>query len=178
MSLSFGHDDLELNPIHDIKPLVAPPYYTQIVNEYRFFYRDISLNVLRGPIAEKKFWPRVDIIAQDWIEEKNTQLVLLAHTFDEDTHIPTLAIKYELKCIMKDFTVVRPIMKEFDLMPFKKNPTGKVEHLHNFVFENKKYYISEIQPDFKNIFKMNVEITTTNRSPPTFGNESMLQIEI
>ena len=70
MLLSFGHDDLELNHIYNIKPLVALPYYTQIVKEYHYFYRSIDHNVLRGPIPERTYWPRIDIIAQGWIEEK------------------------------------------------------------------------------------------------------------
>ena len=159
MSLTFGHDDLEPNHIHNIKPLVALPYYQLIVKEYAFFYRSISYNTLRGPIPIKDHYPRLDIIAQSWVEEKNTQLVLLAHTFDVDNAIRVLNIKYELKCVMLDNTVDRRVIEEFDLMPFKKNPTGIVHYLNHFIFKNKKYYISDIQPNFKNIFKMNVEMT-------------------
>ena len=110
MSLTFGHNDLEPNHIHDIKPLVALPYYQQTVREYELFHTSISYNTLKGPIPIKDHWPRIDIIAKGWIEEKNTQLVLLAHTFDVDNVIRSLKIKYELKCIMIDDSIERRLI--------------------------------------------------------------------
>ena len=89
-----------------------------------------------------------------------------------------LKIKYELKCIMVDNTVERRLIEEFGLIPFKKSTTGVVDYMNHFIFENRKYYISDIQPNFEDIFKMNVKITRKNPDPPLLGNEGMLQIEI
>ena len=62
-------------------------------------------------------------------------------------------------------------------MPFKKRKDIIIDYRNSFVFENKGYYISDIQPNFKNVFRMNVEITRT--APTTsMGNESLLQVEI
>ena len=62
-------------------------------------------------------------------------------------------------------------------MPFKKKKDGSIDYQNSFVFENKKYYIYDIQPHYKDVFRMNVEITRTQ--PTTLlGNESMLQVEI
>ena len=63
-------------------------------------------------------------------------------------------------------------------MPFKMHQIVHVDYLNHFIFENNKYYISDIQPNFKNVIKMNVEITRSNSDPPLLGNESMLQIEM
>ena len=178
MSLAFGHDDMELNHIHNVKPLVALPYYTQIVKEYQFFYRSLSHDTLRGPLDLLTHYPRIDIINNGWMEKKNTQLVLLAHTTDVDDNISSLTIKYELKCTMLDLTIERKLIEEIDLMPFKKEPPDQTfDHRNSFIFENKKYYTSDIQPKFKNAFRMNVEITRTAPST-SLGNESLLQIEI
>ena len=180
MSLAFGHNDLELNHIHNVKPLVALPYYTQIVKEYQFYYRSISYNTLRGPLDIKEYYPRTNIINNSWIEEKNTQLVLLAHTFyvDDLLHrLSNLTIKYKLKCTFNDETVERVLIEEVNLMPFSKDKNNIIDYRHNFIFENKKYYISDIQPNFKNVFRFTIEITRTQPST-SLGNESMLQVEI
>ena len=118
MSLSFGHNDLELNHIHNVKPLVVLPYYTQIVKEYQFFYRAIAYNSLLGPLDIKEHWPRIDIINNGWMEEKNTVLELVCHTFDVDNfhHLTDFTIQYMLKCSMKDGTIERPIIQEFKNM--------------------------------------------------------------
>ena len=177
MSLSFGHSDLEANHIHNVKPLVGLPYYTQVVREYQFYYRAISYNTLLGPLDIKEHWPRTDIINNGWMEEKNTQLVLVAHTMDVDDRVDNITIQYKLKCTFLDGTIERPVIEEIDMAQYKINKSGSVDYRNNFIFKDKKYYISDIQPNFKNVFRMNVEIIRT--APTTSkGNESMLQVEI
>ena len=63
------------------------------------------------------------------------------------------------------------------MMPFKKKINGSIDYRNSFIFENKKYYISDIPPNFKNAFRMNVEITRTQPTT-SLGNESKLQVEI
>ena len=114
------------------------------------------------------------------MEEKSTQLVLLAHTLDVDDllhKLPNLTIKYELKCTFYDETVERVLIEEFNLMPFCKDKVNIIDYHHNFIFENKKYFISDIQPNFKNVFRFTIEITRTQPTT-SLGNESLLQVEI
>ena len=126
----------------------------------------------------KEHWPRIDIRNNGWVERKNTQLILVGHTFDIDDDINSLTIKYELKWTMNGQTIEKKLIEEFDLMPFKKEPPAQsFDYRNSFIFENKKYYISDIQPNFKNAYRMNIEITRTQPTT-SMGNKSMLRVEI
>ena len=76
-----------------------------------------------------------------------------------------------------DGTIRKPLIEEFNLIPFFKDKNNIIDYRHNFIFGNKKYHISDIQPKFKETFRMNVEITRTQPTT-SLGNENMLQVEI
>ena len=90
------------------------------------------------------------------MEAKNPQLEFLAHTFDNDRDIRELTMRYELVCLMRDVTKEYRLIDEFDLIPFKIT-TGLVDNMNLFLLNRQKiYYISDIQPNFKNMFKMSI----------------------
>ena len=119
MSLSFGHDDLKLNHIHNVKPLVALPYYQMVIKSFRFVYYGIAQGSSRNQEPEREHWPRRDILMENWVEEKNTQIQLLAHTFDADSDIIRVVMRYEVRCIMKDGTIEYWDLDEFSIIPYK-----------------------------------------------------------
>ena len=111
------------------------------------------------------------------MEEKNTQLVLVAHTMDLDDNVGNITIQYKLKCTFLDGTIERPLIEEIDLAQYKINKSGSIDNRNSFIFKDKKYFISDIQPNFKKVFRMNVEFIRT--APTTSkGNETLLQVEI
>ena len=82
-------------------------------------------------------------------------------------------------CLMRDGTMEYKLIDEFDLMPFKITQ-GLIDHKNNFLFNIQKiYYISDIQPKFKNMLKFGIRIKRTNPAPPglrTFNNEGFLEV--
>ena len=179
MSLAFGHDDLEPNHIHDIKPLIALSYYQLITRNFQFIYKSgINYNVWRYPEVEMSHVPKRDIITDGWIEEKNSQLEFLAHTFDSDSVIGELTMRYDLICLMRDGTTEYKLIDEFDLMPFKIT-SGMIESINHFLFNGKKiYYISDIQPNSKNMLKMSIHSKRINQYSSSMNNESLLEVLI
>ena len=172
MALKFGHDEHPPNHIHNIKPLVALPYY-QLFTTNLFKYASpirVGTNV----------WPKRDegvpsryIITLGWIEPKNTQFELFAHTFDGDNNITNLTMKYELMCFMLDNTIEYKLIDEFDMMPYKIVP-GKLDNENHFIFKGqKKFFISDLQPNYKNMFKMCVRIRNTASTVSGIANESL-----
>ena len=134
MSLSFRHDELEPNHIHNVKPLIVLPYYQLIVNNFQFVYTSgINYNVWRTPAKEKDYVPRRDMITNGWVEPKNSQLELVAHTFDNDANISELTMRYELMCFMRGVTIEHKLIGEFDPMPYKISP-GMVDSMNHFLF--------------------------------------------
>ena len=99
MALNFGHNELEENHIHDVKPLIALPYYALLFNNFQFKYtHGINQGVWLMPAAEATYIPRRDIITNGYIEPKNSQIELFAHTFDDDDNITNLTMRYVLVC--------------------------------------------------------------------------------
>ena len=86
MSLSFGHNEMERNHIHNVKPLVALPYYQLMVKYYSFAYPGMAKDVWRYPDPIGVHRPRKDVITNGF-EEGNTKHQLLTHTFDADTRL-------------------------------------------------------------------------------------------
>ena len=80
------------------------------------------------------------------MEEKNTMIEFVCHTFDVDDsfqHLTDFTIQYKLKCTMKDGTIKRPVIEEFNLMPFIIGNDVIIDYRNSFVFKSKKYYISD-----------------------------------
>ena len=174
MALNFGHDEHPPNHIHNIKPLVALPMYNVFPDHYIFSFTNPSQNVKKIPDLYRSHGTRWDI-DMTTVEPMNTSLLLSRHTFDHDTNITELSIKYELRCLMKDGTIEEKLIEEFDLMPFKVG--NIIDDMNHFHFQGKKFYfISLIQPNYKNMFKASVQITqTSNRAT---GNESHLVVSM
>ena len=177
MSLAFGRDKMEPNHIHNIRPLVALPSYQLMLNNFQFVYTaGINYNVWRTSAKEKDYVPRRDIITNGWIETKNSQLELLAHTFDDDDSITELTMRYELMCFMRDGTVEYKLIDEFDLMPYKIS-SGMIDGINHFLFNRKKLcFISDLQPNYKNMFKMSVRTKRTSQNPSGIDKESLLEV--
>ena len=177
MSLTFGHDELEPNHVHNIKPLIALPYYQLMIYKFQFIYSaGIDYNVWRQPSAEKSHIPRREVVTNGWVEAKYSELDFFAHTFDNDPDIRELTMRYELVCLMHDGTKEYKLINKFDLMSFKIT-TGLVDNINHFLFNRKKiYYISDIQPNFKNMFKMSIQTKRTSQNPSSINNESFLEI--
>ena len=113
------------------------------------------------------------MITKGWIDPKNTQLELYAHTFDNDNNIRNLTMRYELECFMLDGSKEHRLIDDFDLMPFKVVP-GIVGNMNHFIFTPKKrYFIPDIQPNYKNMFKMGIRTKRTSQNPSNLNNESM-----
>ena len=175
MALNFGHNDLEENHIHDVKPLIALPYYQVFTTNFLFKYTDgINVGVWRYPAKEGSHIPRRDMIVNGWVEEKNSQLELYAHTFDSDDNITNLTMRYELMCFMLDGSVEFKLIEEFDIMPYKITP-GVVDSMNHFIFTNKKYFISDLQPNFNNMFRMSIRTKNVSSSQTGLNNESILE---
>ena len=110
------------------------------------------------------------------IEPKNSQLELLAHTFDNDAKITELTMQYELICFMRDGTIEHKLIDEFDLMPYKIS-SGMIDRMNHFLFNRQKlYFISDIQPKYKNMFKMSIRTKRTSQNPSGMDNESLLEV--
>lgn len=122
------------------------------------------------PAKEAAYISRQDIIKNGWIKPNNLQIELLAHTFDSDDNITNLTMRYELVCFMKDGTTEYKLLDEFDIMPYKIT-SGMVDGMNHFLFnqsENlsltgknykaKRWFIAEMQPNHKNMFKMTIPI--------------------
>ena len=175
MSLSFGHDDMEINHIHNIKPLVPLPYYQKMVKYYTFAYAGMAKDVWRYPGAIGAHCPRTNIITNGF-EEGNTKLQLITHTFDADTRLLRIVIKYELRCMMKDGSVEFKDLNEFYIIPYKV--ADKIVDGMNIINFNddRIYVISDIQPNFKNMVQMSMRFKQTNVE--NLGNESFLEVAI
>ena len=118
------------------------------------------------------------MISLGFVEEKNTQIELFAHTFDNDDDITNLTMRYELMCFMLDGTVEYKLISEFDMMPFKIVP-GIVDGQNHFIFKGqKKFFISDIQPKFKLMYKMAVRIKNVASTQTTLNNESVLEVVV
>ena len=176
MALNFGYDEHPPNHIHNIKPLVALPYYQIVVSNFLFKYTlGINVNVWREPAKEANYIPRRDIVTLNVVEPKNSQIELFAHTFDSDVNIKSLTMRYELMCFMIDGSTEYKLIDEFDMMPFKIVP-GAVDDMNHFLFKGqKKYFISDLQPNYKNMFKMGVRIKNV-ASTQSLHNEGILEV--
>ena len=177
MSLNFGHDELEPNHTHNVKPLVALPFYQLMATNFQFIYTaGINYGVWRMSAKEGSHIPRRDMITNGWVEPKNSQLELYAHTFDSDDNVTQLTMQYELVCFMLGGTIGHKLIDEFDLMSFKVT-SGMIDSMNHFVFVNKRYFISDIQPNYKNMFKMSIIRTErTSQNPSGLNNESLLEM--
>ena len=101
---------------------------------------------MRQPDAEAQYTPKRHIITNGWVEAKNSQLELLAHTFDNDDNITELTMRYELMCLMLDGTTEYKLIDELDLMPYKVT-SGMIDNMNHFLFNRQKlYFISDLQP--------------------------------
>lgn len=176
MALNFGYDEHPPNHIHNIKPLVALPYYQIVVSNFLFKYTlGINVNVWREPAKEANYIPRRDIVTLNVVEPKNSQIELFAHTFDSDVNIKSLTMRYELMCFMIDGSTEYKLIDEFDMMPFKIVP-GAVDDMNHFLFKGqKKYFISDLQPNYKNMFKMGVRIKNV-ASTQSLHNEGIFEV--
>ena len=177
MALNFGHDEHPPDHIHNIKPLVALPYYQLFVTNFLFKYTDgINSNIWREPAKEVSYIPRRDIVTLGVVKQKNSVIELFAHTFDSDDKITNLTMRYELMCFMLDGTTEYKLIEEFDIMPFKVT-SGLVDGMNHFIFKGqKKYFIPDIQPKFKNMFKMCVCIKNVASTQTSLNNESILEV--
>ena len=175
MALNFGHDEHPPNHIHNIKPLVALPYYQIFKFTYLFSYTNPGHGIVTKPLPYRSHSSRWDISTVA-VEPYNTQLGFTNHTFDSDTNITELVMKYELRCLMRDGTIDIKLIEEFDLMPYKIT-SGEVNNMNHFEFGNDKlYFISVIQPNYKNMFKATVQCTQT--SARSTGNENVLEVSM
>ena len=147
MSLSFGHDELEPNHIHNVKPLVALPYNQLMVNNFQFvFSSGINYNVWRKPAVGRSYVPRRDIITNGLI------------------------------CFMRVGTIGYKLIDEFDLMPYKVS-SGMIDGMNHFLFNRQKlFFISDIQPNYKNMFKMSIRTKRTSQDLSRIDNESLLEV--
>ena len=176
MALNFGHDEHPPNHIHNIKPLVAFPYYQLYVNPFQFNYTaGINLGSWRWPAKDFDYIPPNYIVTQGWIEPFNSQIELHAHTFDADDNIQNLTMHYELMCFMDNSTIEYKLIDESDMMPFKA-VSGVLDGQNHFIFKRQKiFFISNIQPRYKNMFKMAIRIK--NVAPnQSLDNESVLSV--
>ena len=175
MSLNFGHDEHPPNHIHNIKPLVALPYYQVFKFLYMFAYTNPAQGVEKKPDPFRSHSARWDITTT-FAEPNNTQIHLTCHTYDSDTNVTELVNKYELRCLMKDGTIETKLIEEFDLMPYKVT-SGKVDDMNHFMFGlGKLYFLSQIQPNYKNMFKATIVVTQT--SARSTGNENILEVSL
>ena len=67
------------------KPLIALPYYQLDVINHYFAYLGIQYGSWNNPEGVGEYWPRRDVVIRDLVEEKNTQIKLIEHSFDEDS---------------------------------------------------------------------------------------------
>ena len=95
MALNFGQDEHPPNHIHNIKPLVALPYYSPFSFTYLFSYSNPAQNVAKTPELYRDYSVRWDINTE-YVEANNTRIHLAEHTFDYDTTIIELTAKLEL----------------------------------------------------------------------------------
>ena len=85
-------------------------------------------------------------------------------------------MRYDLVCIMQNGTTEFKKIDEFDLMPFKIG-SGVIDSTNNFLFKRKKvYYISDIQPNFKNMFKMCIWVKRVSPNPFSLNNEGIVEL--
>ena len=174
MAMNFGYDEHPPNHIHNIKPLVALPMYNVFPDHYIFTFTNPTKNVKRKADLYREYGTRWDI-DMTVVEPMNTSILLSRHTFDTDTTITELTIKYELRCLMKDGTIEEKLIDEFDLMPFKVG--NIIDDMNHFHFQGKKFFfISMIQPNYKNMFKASVQMTQT--SDKATGNENHLVVSM
>ena len=138
------------------------------------------------PAKETSYIPRRDIITNGWIEPNNSQIELFARTFDDDDNITNLTMRYKLVCLMKDVTTEYKLIDEFDMMPYKIT-SGVIDGMNQFLFnksdnfntsdtQGKRYYVSDLQPNYKNMFKMTIRIKNVRSSQSGLNNESLLEI--
>ena len=128
------------------------------------------------PAKEADYIPRRDMITLGWVEQKNSQLELYAHTFDSDDNITNLTMRYELACFMVDGTTEYKLIDEFDIMPYKIS-SGMVDGMNHFFFKGeRRYFISDLQPNFKKMFKVSVRIKNVASTQAGLNNESLLEV--
>ena len=177
--MHFGYDEHPPNHVHNIKPLVALLYYQVMLNNIVFSYTDgIDAGRWRWPAKDFDYIPPRYMITLGYVEEKNTQIELFAHTFDQDNDITSLTMRYELMCFMLDGTIEYKLISEFDMMPFKIVP-GIVDGQNHFIFKGqKKFFISDIQPKFKLMYKMAIRIKNVASTQSNLNNESVLEVVV
>ena len=190
MSLNFGHDEHPPNHVHNIKPLVALPYYQLIAQPFTFHYTDgINLNIWRSPSGYRDYMPTREMYTKvyndfskslvSWIIPKNTQFELYAHTFDDDNKkvIDDLTMRYEFICYMYDGTVEYKLIDEFNIKPWRMCP-GIVNNKQHYQFSGKKWFLSDILPNYESIGKLSIRIKNTASSVSGLNNESVLEVMI
>ena len=179
MALNFGYDEHPPNHVHNIKPLVALPYYQVLVTNFQLNYNQgITVGDWRWPAKDFDYIPPRYMITLGFTEEKNTQIELFAHTFDNDAHIniQSLTMRYELMCFMLDGTIEYKLIDEFDMMPFKI-VNKIVDDQNHFIFKGqKKFFLSDIQPKFKQMYKMAIRIKNVASTHSGINNESVLEV--
>ena len=77
---------------------------------------------------------------------------------------------------MKDGTYENKLIDEFDVMPFKLVP-GIVDRANTFLYD-KRYFISDIQPNYANMAMFYVRIKNVASTQSGIHNESVLNIFI
>ena len=185
--MNFGYDEHPPNHVHNIKPLVALPSYTISEISFRWVYRyGINLNVWRSPFSEQEYGPKRNVISQvridppgifkSWIQPKNTVVLLHSHIFDNDDNIKNLTMRYELACFMKDGTTEYKLIEEFNVMPYKLIP-GVVDLSNTFLYD-KRYFLSDLQPNYANMAMFNIRIKNVGSTQSGLNNESVLNIII
>ena len=175
--MDFGFNKHPHNHIHTVKPFVALPYYQLYVNPFQFNYTSgINAGSWRWPAKDFDYIPPNYIVTQGWIEPYNLQIELHAHTFDNDYNITNLTMRYELMCFMDDGTIEYKLIDEFDVMPYKTVP-GVLDGQNHLIFKRQKiFFISSIQPRYKNMFKMAIRIKNVASTQSRLNNESVLSV--
>ena len=172
--MDFGFNKHPHNHIHNIKPLVALPSYSAFSFTYLFSYTNPAQGVTKTPDLYRDYSVRWDINTENAVAN-NTRIHLAEHTFDNDSTITELTAKYELRCLMRDDTIETKLIEEFDLMPYKIGSV--IDDMNHFMFKRDKvYFLSDIQPNFKNMFKATVQWTQT--SSTATGNENVLVVSL
>ena len=86
-------------------------------------------------------------------------------------------MRYEIICYMLDGTVEYKLIDEFNIKPFRMCP-GIVNDKQHFQFFGKKWFISDILPNYKNIGKLSFRIKNVASSVSGLNNESVLEVII
>lgn len=85
-------------------------------------------------------------------------------------------MSYEQMCFMRDGTIEYKLIDEFDLMPYKIS-SGMIDSMNHFLFNRQElYFLSDLQPNYKNMFKMSIRTKRVSQSPSRIDNESLLEV--